>query len=516
MAKVINKYAENVMLRSVNRLINKYGHIVTLRQVRSGQPTLDTESKATFGRFKVALGEEWFILNNNYRVRLRADSFPYIIAPDDKVIVNGAELTVITARKISPDGATTIVWELECSGETIPADPNNAAVPTILLPENNTSYYSAVETVDDLSSVLVTASSYVILSGETEYLSTDWQLAEDDLFTILHETETTDTTSWTTPVSLENPKNYYVRARHNGTGGVTTAWSAASLFSLGLIGDTPTEDIQTPTIAFPVTADYVDSSYTRADEYHPYGPWRIYPSLSAFASDTGKEFANTYWQVSTDSGFSTIVLEGSSIGGFDYTVYESFDYNVWVLEESGYFLEDDVQYYLRGKYVATDATESEWADTVAFKIDGNRPPAGGSVSTPTNTTTINSTTKYLALANTYKKVIEGVTKYSIAPQATVFSGVSPADEVDFSYWQVASDSGFTSIIWEGKCSDSFTSDIGSRDYRTLVMLDNTGFSVLYPFDADGTSYYFRVKYLATNRTESAYSPTYEFKINPAK
>lgn len=69
MAKVINKYAETVMLRSVNRLINKYGHNVELHQEREGQPAVLTPSKATFGRFKVAFGNGNLIINNNYKVR---------------------------------------------------------------------------------------------------------------------------------------------------------------------------------------------------------------------------------------------------------------------------------------------------------------------------------------------------------------------------------------------------------------------------------------------------------------
>lgn len=518
MAKVINKYAENVMLRSVNRLINKYGHIVTLRQAREGQQTLDTESKATFGRFKVALGEEWFILNNNYRVRLRADSFPYIIAPDDTIIVNGATLTVITARKISPDGATTIVWELECSGETIPADTNNAATPSLLSPLNETSYYPAVETIGDLSSVSVTASSYSVLSGETEYISTDWQLAEDEEFAAIIESATTNGTTWITPVVLENPHNYYVRARHNGTNGVTTPWTGASLFNLGLIGDVPTFDIQTPTITFPVDVNgYADPTYTRADEYRPYSPWRIVPLLSAFASDTGKLFGATRWQVATDSAFTNIVSQGDSVGGFDYTTYEELAYNQWSMPSSQWPLEDEVQYYLRGKYVADDTvTESEWAPVVAFKIDGNRPPAGGTVAAPTVTTTINATTKYLALAQTYKQTVGGVNQYTVAPVLSAFSGTSPANEVDYSYWQVGTDPTFTTgLIYEGKCVDGFYTGIGSRGPNTLVMKNPDG-SVMWPLAIDGTSYFMRAKYVATNLEQSAWSPTYEFKVNPSK
>ena len=185
MTKVVNKYAETVMLRSINRLINKYGHAVTLKQKRDGVSDSRTQSKATFGRFKVAFGSGGLIINNNYKVRLRADEFTYDIQPLDKVVVNGVELVVVTGRKISPDGATTIVWELECSGGTIPADGNITGTPSVISPANNTSFYPSVVEVGGLYSARFTASAYEVLSGNTEYVSSDWQISPDSAFAFI-------------------------------------------------------------------------------------------------------------------------------------------------------------------------------------------------------------------------------------------------------------------------------------------------------------------------------------------
>ena len=362
MAKPINKYAENVMLRSVNRLINKYGHSVELHQEREGQPAVLTPSKATFGRFKVAFGNGNLIINNNYKVRLRADSFPYDIQPLDDVIVNGVSLSVITARKISPDGATTIVWELECSGGTIPSDGNSAGVPSVIAPVNNTSNYPTVAEDAGLYSGSFTASAYEVLSGDTEYVSSDWQISPDDAFTFIQNEVYgyTGGTTWVSDVVLSNPVKYYVRVRHNGTGGVVTEWSAPSLFSFGTITEPPSEDIVTPSLTTP--GGYLTSDSTYFSEYDSRSKGFKYKAavyLSEFSSGTGKVFDHVHWVVRNDSG---IVWEGDSSGGFDVDIITMLDYNQLMMPWRTSYN----PWYIKGKYVATDSTESEYCEEVTY------------------------------------------------------------------------------------------------------------------------------------------------------
>ena len=367
MAKVINKYAETVMLRSVNRLINKYGHIVTLHQERDGSPPTETVSKATFGRFKVAFGSGSLIINNNYKVRLRADSFPVDILPLDKLLVNDAELNVITARKISPDGATTIVWELECSGSTIPADGNQAAAPTVLAPANNTSNYPTVAEDAGLYSGSFTASAYEVISGDTVYVSSDWQISPDEAFSFIQNEAYAVGTTWVSDVVLSNPLNYYVRVRHNGTGGVVTAWSTPSLFSFGTITTPPVEDIVTPSLTTP--GGYLTNNSTYYSEYDPGESEFVYKAavfLSEFSSGTGKVFDHVHWQVATNSSFSSIVWEGDSAGGYDVDISTVLDYNQLMMPWRTY---NYGAWFIRGKYVSTDATESEYSEYSTYYMD---------------------------------------------------------------------------------------------------------------------------------------------------
>lgn len=364
MAKVINKYAETVMLRSVNRLINKYGHNVELHQERDGQPAVLTPSKATFGRFKVAFGNGNLIINNNYKVRLRADSFPFDIQPLDDIIVNGVELSVLTARKISPDGATTIVWEMECTGGTIPADGNSAGVPSVIAPTNNTSFYPSVAEDAGQYSASFTASAYEVLSGDTAYLSSDWQISTDEAFSFIqNEVYGHAGVTWTSDVVLDNPVNYWVRVRHNGSGGVTTAWSTGNLFSLGEIAEAPSEDIATPSLTTP--GGYLSDGSTYFSEYDPGSSGFVYKAavyLSAFSSGTGKVFDHIHWVIRNNSG---IVWEGDSAGGYDPDISYVMDYNQCLMP----WRDDYNPWFIKGKYVATDLTESEYSEEVMYFMD---------------------------------------------------------------------------------------------------------------------------------------------------
>lgn len=360
MARVINKYAETVMLRSVNRLINKYGHNVVLNQVRNEQPAVETPSRATFGRFKVSFGGGGLIINNNYKVRLRADVFPFGIEPLDTILINGISLSVVSARKISPDGATAIVWELECSGGgAIPSDGNSAGTPSIISPANNTSFHPSVGEFGGLYSASFTASSFEVLSGDTEYVSTEWQIAEDELFTTIVDSGT-GTATWVSGPTLTNPKNYYVRARHNGTMGVVTDWSQPHLFSLGEISTAPVLHIVTPSLTTPEGYLILNSTYFEQ------GTYKLAVYLSEFDSPTGKTFGHIRWVITDDNDNNAVVWEGDSSGGYDDDLGMVFPYNQCMMPWRNY---NYGGWTVKAKYVATDGTESEYCTPVTYFMD---------------------------------------------------------------------------------------------------------------------------------------------------
>lgn len=367
MAKIINKYAETVMIRSINHLINKYGHNVELQQTRKAQPLAITPSKATFGRFKIAFGNNNMIINNNYRVRLRADSFPYSIEPTDVVLINGVTLSVLKANKISPDGATAIVWELECTGDTIPYDSVSAATPSVISPSNNTAFYASVQESGGLYSASFTASAYQVLSGDTTYLSSDWQISTDELFSTIVDnvSDYTGGNTWVSNVVLGSPVNYWVRVRHNGTEGGTTSWSAPSKFSLAELDPVPvpTKEIDTPYLLTPSGNLVEDVTYFRNYDLYTAGfEYKAAPFMSEFSSSAGKTFSHIHWIVRNDGG---VVWEGDSSGGYDVDIARGLDYNQMIMPyKTGYN-----PWYIKGKYVATDLTESLYSDEVMYLMN---------------------------------------------------------------------------------------------------------------------------------------------------
>lgn len=271
----------------------------------------------------------------------------------------------MTARKISPDGATTIVWEMECSGGTIPADGNSAGVPIVTSPANNTSFYPSVATSGGAYSASFTASAYEVLSGDTVYASSDWQISTDEAFAFIQNEVYgyTGGNTWISDVVLGNPVNYWVRVRHNGTGGVTTDWSAPSKFSLGEITEAPVEDIATPSLTTP--GGNLTNNSTYFSEYDPGSSSVVYkaaPYMSAFSSGTGKVFDHIHWVVRNGSG---IVWEGNSSGGYDVDISYVMDYNQLMMPWRSQYN----PWYIKGKYVATDATESEYSEEVMYFMD---------------------------------------------------------------------------------------------------------------------------------------------------
>lgn len=359
MSKTINNYAQNVMLRSVNRLINKYGHNVVLNQIRDGEPTANTGSKAIFGSYKVNFASGTLVINNNFKVRIRADDFPYPILPTDTLLINGVTLTVINARKISPDGASTIVWEAEASGSSIPADGNSAYTPSVTSPTNNTSFYATVASSMGLYAGSFVASAYIVESGDTEYVSSDWQISTvNDFTSVVNEAYGVGTT-WVSGTVLSNPMNYYVRVRHNGTNGVVTPWSSASLFSFGAITTTPA--IDTPTLVTPAGSLEEYSTYVK---WYTEGDYTYQAAvfLSEFSSSSGKVFDHVHWVITNDSG---LVWEGDSAGtGYDIEFGTSLAYNQTVMP----FRNNAQPWYIKGKYVATDATESAYSPLVTYTM----------------------------------------------------------------------------------------------------------------------------------------------------
>lgn len=359
--QTLNQYPRNVQIRAISKLIKKYGHIGT---ITTGAATNDC--LVLFGKYKLSLSGGTLIINNNYKLHVHPTEAlgETPIPAGTTVTVNGADMVAINVRKISPDGANAIVWEIEVAGGSIPADVPVIDMPTVTSPANNTSNYAIASGTAGAYAVAVTASAMGMTTGIDTYASSDWQIATDDAFTTVVDSVTgyTGGLTWTSNGVLSNPLNYYVRVKHNGAA-VSSAWSTGNLFSLGTITTPAVTHIVKPTIITEVYSGVLSSFDISSASG---GKYKAYLTLDAYNPVDATDYASTYWQIATDAGFTTLVVDQTSTEGYDPA--EGMSINPGMLGMDAYVLDPATTYYARAKYVSVDPYESEYSDTFTFIV----------------------------------------------------------------------------------------------------------------------------------------------------
>ena len=242
----INSKTKYRNLSSVNKMLDKYGHACTVI-VSDSYPT-PVPATCLFTSNKVGFNDGTLILNNNYKILVKAVTFPAPLEPLSKVVVNGVNLTALSVKKVTPDGANAIIWEVQASSSVVvPDDVSVIEIPTVTSPATDTEFYPATEGTSGWS--IFCQGSAPVLTGDAEFISSEWEIAEDEAFTTVVATEVViGANQWTTPDSLQRDTNYFVRVRYTASIAGTTDWSVANLFSLDAIQTAPVTRIEKPTI----------------------------------------------------------------------------------------------------------------------------------------------------------------------------------------------------------------------------------------------------------------------------
>ena len=290
------------------------------------------------------------------------------------------------------------------------------------------------------STVSYTSSAFASgFTGETHDTS-DWQLATDSGFSTIVKSVTNSSThkvTWST-TELSINTTYYARVRYKGSNGVYSAWSTAISFT------TASTFITTPSITAP-TNGATDQSNT------------VSVTSNAFSSTySGDTHTNSDWQIATNAGFSTGLVE---------SLNDAVNKTSWSVNN----LVEGTTYYLRTRRRSANGGVSAWSSTVSFSTFAkyiNTP----SITTPTNGA--NNLTPYVAfVSNAFSTNVAGQTHLS-------------------SDWQVATDSGFTTVV------KSVTDSTGNKTAWTVT---------------DGlpsnTTYYARVRYKSNGGYLSNWSTT---------
>ncbi len=285
-----------------------------------------------------------------------------------------------------------------------------------------------------------TSSEFAVGSGVDLHASTDWQIASDsDFSTIVKESldDEINKVEWL-PGDLPVNSTLYIRVKYHGAYTGDSAWSTTISFS------TAATYITTPIITSPDN-EAVNQSDTVSVTSSAFD--------SVYVSDT---HTNSDWQLSTVSNFASIVSESLN----DTTNKTSWSVNN---------LTEGTTYYLRTRRRSANGGVSAWSSTVSFSTYAKYINAP-SITSPSNGT--NNLTPYVAFAsNTFSTNVAGQTHAS-------------------SDWQVATDSGFSTIV------KSVTDDTGNKTAWTI---------------ADGlpsnTAYYARVRYKSNSGYISNWSTT---------
>lgn len=197
------------------------------------------------------------------------------------------------------------------------------------------------------TSFQITSSSFSSTVTGDAHMNTDWEVSTDISFGSVVKSNlgsTSNRTSWNVG-GLSNNSTYYIRVRHRGEKGGTSAWSdpinvrtVASTGGGG--GTTPTVTVNTPAITSPSN-----------------GASGLGPTLTVTSSNFSSSGSDTHkasdWEISTNSGFTTVVK--SSYGS-------TTELTSWGVTG----LQANLSYYVRVKHYGNSGAVSDWSTAISF------------------------------------------------------------------------------------------------------------------------------------------------------
>lgn len=215
-------------------------------------------------------------------------------------------------------------------------------------------------------------------------------------------------------------------------------------------------------------------------------------------------FTGSEWQIATDEAFTSIVTT-SSIGGTNGGTN-------WVTDS---VLARSTNYYVRTRYVSSNAGFSDWSDYSLFNLDEINTSTVTHITTPTITNQLDTNGDIIPY-DPYGAV-DGKIPYATTNLANVTIFTTAYEAVaagDFAFvtFQVATDSVFTNLIVNLTQSEGY----GYDPIGTGMVWDVTaGFIPKNYIFVKGETYYARVKYSSVDLWDSEWSDTFTFTLNAA-
>lgn len=351
-------------IASINKMLDKYGHDCTV--VVSNLFPTPVPAKVLFAEYDFTIKGGTLVLDTNYKLLLKAVALPAMLQPTSIITVNGTDMQALTVKKLTPDGTNAIVWEVSAIGTVLPDDGNSIVKPVVLGPSNNKANYPSTTSASSYS--IECTGSPPQTSEDTLFTTAEWQISKSADFSTIVASATTANTRWTTGYSLKRNTSYHVRVRYSTNRAITSAWSDINLFSLdSLAPPPPPVKIKKPTIVSTKDATgNLDPSIV-----YPKYPWKTtgkyFPAIeaSAYSPVTAGQFASIEWQVSTNTGFTGIIVNETATDS-NYVPDFGLIFPVTQLCADTYPLSKGTTYYARVRYNSVDKFTSEWSDTFVF------------------------------------------------------------------------------------------------------------------------------------------------------
>lgn len=297
-----------------------------------------------------------------------------------------------------------------------------------------------------LTPALVTTIFYAEAAAGT-HASTDWQIASSADFAsasiVYDQNDAVNLTSLTVPAAtLQSNVHYYARIRHRGSNGDISNWSKSAEFNTGLVIDTPTITITSPTQLQPI----IQSSQFVGIRTH----------------------TRTDWEIATDYLFTNVVES-------------SYDDPVNLTQFTPTSLSFDTLYYVRARYKDNLGSLSEYSSATSFYTD-----------TQTNVNPKIDRPQILSPVNT-------ATGVSVQPtiSASGFVGANNATHVS-STWEIAFTPTFGSDNTQAPGGYASTSPQISNTsglvFRSANDINNKTSITISSGLEEGKTYYARVRY----------------------
>ena len=357
---------------AANKMVDKYGHDCTV--IVSTEFPTPVPATCLFTNNALAFQGGTLVLNNNFKILLKAVTLPALLAPLSKIIVNGVELVALTVNKLTPDGVNTILWEIEAAWAIIPDDTVSITKPIVTAPANNTSFYTSTNGVGGW--YIACQGSTPNTLGDAVFTGSEWQIATDAAFASIVTTGSVGGTYWVTDAVLARNTNYYVRTRYNSTVAGYSEWSDYSLFSLDTISVGTVTHITKPTILNQVNGSgeiLVNTPDGSVIGNYPYATTElanVIISASAYEAVSAGEFASITFQIANDAAFTDLVMNHTQTEEYGYDTDSSkvFTVTQGFIPENYVFVKGNT-YYARVKYDSVDPWDSEWSDTFTFILN---------------------------------------------------------------------------------------------------------------------------------------------------